>query len=71
MEPLKPDSPLLRMENVLASPHLGYVERDSYEFGFGKAFDQVIAFTNGAPVHVVNPEVLAGNQQQSGSSDRR
>jgi D-3-phosphoglycerate dehydrogenase len=63
--------PLLALDNVVCTPHLGYVERDSYEFGFGKAFDQVIAFTNGAPVHVVNPEVLAGNRQQSGSSDRR
>jgi len=37
-EPLPPDSALLRMENVLASPHLGYVEKDSYELYFGSAF---------------------------------
>lgn len=48
--------PLLSMENALCTPHLGYVERDSYELYFGQAFDQVVAFANGAPIHVVNPE---------------
>lgn len=47
--------PLLAMENALCTPHLGYVERDSYEIYFGQAFDQVVAFAAGRPIHVVNP----------------
>jgi len=50
--------PLLSMENVVCSPHLGYVERDSYELYFGQAFDQVVAFAKGNPINVVNQEVL-------------
>jgi D-3-phosphoglycerate dehydrogenase len=50
--------PLLKMDNVVCTPHLGYVERDSYELYFGQAFDQVIAFAAGKPINVVNPEVL-------------
>lgn len=54
-EPLPADSPLLRMENVLASPHLGYVEKDGYELYFGAAFRNVVDFANGTPNNVLNP----------------
>lgn len=50
--------PLLALDNALCTPHLGYVERDSYESYFGQAFDQVVAFAQGNPVHVVNREAL-------------
>ena len=43
---------------VSCTPHLGYVERDSYELYFGEAFDQVIAFAADKPINVVNPEAL-------------
>jgi D-3-phosphoglycerate dehydrogenase len=43
-EPVAPDHPLLRRENVLATPHLGYVERDSYEHYFGHAFQNILDF---------------------------
>jgi len=52
------DYPLLAMENVICTPHLGYVEKDSYEGYFGQAFDQVVAFAEGHPVGVVNSEPL-------------
>ncbi len=52
-EPLPPNSPLLRMENVLASPHLGYVEKDSYELYFGSAFQNIVDFANGTPKNVL------------------
>lgn len=52
-EPLPPTSPLLQMENVLASPHLGYVEKDSYELYFRSAFQNVVDFANGAPRNVL------------------
>jgi D-3-phosphoglycerate dehydrogenase / 2-oxoglutarate reductase len=58
-EPLtNPDAPLLRLPNALCTPHLGYVERDNYEFGYGNAFDQILAFARGAPINVRNPDVL-------------
>ena len=53
-EPLPPDDPLLALDNALCTPHLGYVERDAYEFGFGKVFDQILAYAAGRPEHIVN-----------------
>lgn len=50
--------PLLAMDNVVATPHLGYVERDNYESFFGSAFDNILAFAAGKPENVVNPEAL-------------
>ncbi len=55
-EPLVPNSPLLHMDNVLASPHIGYVERESYEMYFSAAFRNVIDFANGVPKNMLNPE---------------
>jgi D-3-phosphoglycerate dehydrogenase len=50
--------PLIHMDNVVATPHLGYVERDGYESAFGSAFDQILAFAAGKPINVINPEAL-------------
>jgi D-3-phosphoglycerate dehydrogenase len=50
--------PLLSMDNVVCTPHLGYVTREEYEVQFSDIFDQVVAFAAGAPLNVVNPEVL-------------
>ncbi len=50
--------PLLKMDNVICTPHLGYVESDSYESYYGTAVDQIVAYAAGKPVSVVNPEVL-------------
>lgn len=52
-EPLAPTSPLLKMENVLASPHLGYVEKDSYEIYFSSTFQNILDYANGTPKNVV------------------
>jgi D-3-phosphoglycerate dehydrogenase len=60
-EPLHPTDPLLRMENVLATPHLGYVEADSYALYFRIAFQNVLDFAAGQPKNILNPEVLAGH----------
>ena len=57
-EPLAPEAPLLQMENVVATPHLGYVEQDGYELYFGAAFQNLVNFANGLPSHILNPEAL-------------
>lgn len=57
-EPLPTDSPLLRYANVLATPHLGYVEKDSYELYFRAAFQNIVDFAAGSPKNLLNPEVL-------------
>ena len=54
-----PGLPLLNMDNVVCTPHLGYVERDSFEGQFSEIFDQILAYERGAPINVVNPDVLA------------
>jgi D-3-phosphoglycerate dehydrogenase len=51
--------PLLNMDNVVCTPHLGYVSRDEYEIQFTDIFDQILAYAAGAPTDVVNPDVLA------------
>jgi D-3-phosphoglycerate dehydrogenase len=58
-EPLPADTPLLRMENVLATPHLGYVEKDSYELYFRVALQNVVDFANGTPKNILNPAAFA------------
>jgi D-3-phosphoglycerate dehydrogenase len=60
MEPLPADSPLLRMPNVLATPHLGYVEKDSYELYFGMALQNIVDFTQGRCGKLLNPEYVTG-----------
>lgn len=50
--------PLLKMDNVICTPHLGYVEKDTYEDYYGVVVDQIVAYAAGNPINVVNPEVL-------------
>ena len=58
-EPLRdPDNPVLKMNNVICTPHIGYVTRDEYETQFSDVFDQITAYAAGNPIHVVNPEVF-------------
>jgi D-3-phosphoglycerate dehydrogenase / 2-oxoglutarate reductase len=55
---LDPKNPLSTMDNVVCTPHIGYVSRDEYEIQFGDIFDQIVAYSKGSPTNVVNPEVL-------------
>jgi D-3-phosphoglycerate dehydrogenase len=50
--------PLLVLENVVCTPHIGYVTRDEYELQFADIFDQITAYAAGQPINVVNPQVL-------------
>ncbi|WP_370682578.1 D-2-hydroxyacid dehydrogenase family protein [Comamonas sp. GB3 AK4-5] len=58
-EPILQGHALLRMENCICTPHIGYVEQDNYELYFGAAFENVVNFVDGQPSNIVNPEVLA------------
>jgi D-3-phosphoglycerate dehydrogenase / 2-oxoglutarate reductase len=51
-------NPLLALEQVVATPHIGYVTYDEYELQFADIFDQIVAYAAGAPVNVVNPGVF-------------
>ena len=58
-EPLHdPTDPLLNMENVICTPHIGYVTREEWDVQFSDIYDQINAYQEGAPVNVVNPDVL-------------
>lgn len=50
--------PLFAMDNVVCTPHIGYVTRDEYEVQFSDIFDQILAYAAGKPINVVNPKVL-------------
>ena len=51
--------PLLSIDNVVCTPHIGYVTRDEWEVQFADIFDQINAYDTGSPINVVNPDVLS------------
>jgi D-3-phosphoglycerate dehydrogenase len=55
VEPLPRDHPLLKLDNVLLTPHLGFVTRDAYAKFYGDTVEDVAAFLKGAPIRVLNP----------------
>ena len=57
-EPILQGHALLRLENCICTPHIGYVEQESYELYFGTAFDNVVNFIRGEPSHIANPDAL-------------
>ena len=57
-EPILQGHALLRIENCICTPHIGYVEHDSYEMYFGAAFDNIVNFIDGTPTNLVNPAAL-------------
>ena len=57
-EPILQGHLLLRLENAVCTPHIGYVEQDSYELYFEAAFANVVNFIGGNPTHIINPESL-------------
>jgi len=63
-EPILQGNALLKLENCICTPHLGYVEQNSYELYFGTAFDNVVNYAAGKPSLVVNPEVLKSVQKR-------
>ena len=51
--------PLLAMDNVVCTPHIGYVTREEYETQFSDIFGQITAYATGTPTNVVNLDVLS------------
>lgn len=59
-EPIRhTEHPLFALDNVVATPHIGYVTREDFEVQFAGVFEQILAYAAGEPVHVVNPDALA------------
>jgi D-3-phosphoglycerate dehydrogenase / 2-oxoglutarate reductase len=58
--------PLLAIDEVVATPHIGYVSREEYEIQFSDVFDQILAYAAGTPINVVNPDCLAGARCRGG-----
>ena len=52
------NDPMLNMDNVVCTPHIGYVTRDEYEIHFSDIFEQIVAYAAGTPINVVNPKAL-------------
>jgi D-3-phosphoglycerate dehydrogenase len=57
-EPILQGHALLRLENCICTPHIGYVEIENYEAMFGAAFDNVVNYIRGTPTNIVNPGAL-------------
>jgi D-3-phosphoglycerate dehydrogenase len=53
------------MDNVVCTPHIGYVTHDEYEIQFSDIFDQIVAYARGAPTNVVNPDAAAAARARS------
>jgi D-3-phosphoglycerate dehydrogenase / 2-oxoglutarate reductase len=59
-EPLRDvNDPLLKLDNAICTPHIGYVTRDEYQLQFTDIFDQIVSYAAGTPTNVVNPDVMA------------
>ncbi len=57
------EHPLVRLPNVICTPHIGYVTRDEYQLQFSDIFAQIVAFADGSPINVVNPDVLGAQRR--------
>lgn len=57
-EPILQGHALLRLENCICTPHIGFVELDSYEQYFNIAFDNIVNFISGTPTNIINPSAL-------------
>lgn len=60
-EPVPENDPLVSLDNLIATPHIGYVTPEEYDLQFNDIFDQVVAFAAGSPINVINPQVLKGD----------
>lgn len=64
-EPLPPKHPFLKMDNVIVTPHLGYVTKETYLEFYSESVDDILAFLKGQPVRIMNPDVLEKKNRRS------
>jgi phosphoglycerate dehydrogenase-like enzyme len=67
-EPIDPSNPLLLLDNVVCTPHIGFVTQETYEQMLGGAVDNIVNYLDGHPTNVRNPQALAIRQTKSGAS---
>lgn len=58
VEPLPESHPFLKLDNVLVTPHIGYVTHDAYAAYYGGTLNDIEAFIEGNPINMINPEVF-------------
>ncbi len=57
-EPVPAGHPLFKLDNVVVTPHLGYVTEEVYRIFYGETLENMLAYLRGQPQRVLNPEVL-------------
>lgn len=67
-EPLPPDYPFARLENVVLTPHLGYVTKETYEIFYRDAVEDIASYLGGHPVRLLNPDVWEKASGQESTS---
>lgn len=55
---LRGEHPLLKMDNVVCTPHSAWIEKEMFESYFGEAFANLVKFAQGAPANLVNPAAV-------------
>ena len=60
--PLPSDSPFRKLDNVIMTPHLGYVTRETYQIFYPDAVEDITSYLCGQPVRVLNPSVIGKNR---------
>jgi phosphoglycerate dehydrogenase-like enzyme len=63
-EPIAPDNPLLQLDNVVCTPHIGFVTQETYAHMVGGAVENILNYLDGCPTHVRNPQAMALRQQR-------
>lgn len=58
LEPISPDNPLLKLNNVVLSPHVGYTIKETFERFLSKSIENIESFVSNNPINILNPEVL-------------
>jgi phosphoglycerate dehydrogenase-like enzyme len=61
-EPIDPGHPLLQLDNVVCTPHIGFVTQETYEHMLGGAVENIVNYLDGHPTNVQNPQALASRQ---------
>jgi phosphoglycerate dehydrogenase-like enzyme len=62
-EPIQPSHPLLQLDNVVCTPHIGFVTRETYEQMLGGAVENILNYLDGNPTNVRNPQALTQRQR--------